>query len=669
MNRKKIKLSILIRTAILFIVAVVASGYLSSGIVKRIIIKYAVRQGEDLAVTVATAVKTVVGTTGGYDALLEDEAYRDRIHNVCRYICESCTVQNLYIYSIDENERKHYIVIASSDDEDDRKMNEEYGFGSPSTRPIYQAEKDILNGNIEGGHEFVENDYGGVYMYVIPVIGDDGNIICFIGEDFSLRRILDISEQDARMIYMIRVLFVSLIFIFSLILMRQVVIKPIQNLSIEMRNYVKDRENSRERRKRRRYFEDEISDIEDSFDEMTADISGYLSDIEQLTKDRVQNQTQLDIARKIQCGIVPEEYILPGDGYDIYGFEKPARSVGGDFYDVFEIDPEKVCIIVGDISGKGISAALFMVMVKTELREKLKAGRGLADALMDVNRDICMANPENMFATVFVSVLDSKTGHLTYANAGHNQPLILCGEPYFLPVKTGTAMGLFDDIEIYEEEIQLRSGEGILIYTDGITEAINVDKCLFGEERLKTSVKDAYTAMGKDCSAVKLVKSVISAVSDHSGEEEQFDDITCTAAFFWKKDEMMTELKPDLESFSVIKNEILGALGNSDCTRTIIMVCEEIYANIVSYSGADEVSYSISRAGDTYSVTFLDNGIPFDPVNSELPDKEIDELDTGGMGIKLARLYSREMIYQRADDRNRLTMKFGLQGDPERPPE
>ena len=637
MNRKKIKLSILVRTAILFIVAVVASGYLSSGIVKRIIIKYAVRQGEDLAVTVATAVKTVVGSTGGYDALLEDEAYRDRIHNVCRYICESCTVQNLYIYSIDENERKHYIVIASSDDEDDRKMNEEYGFGSPSTRPIYQAEKDILNGNIEG--------------------------------DFSLRRILDISEQDARMIYMIRVLFVSLIFVFSLILMRQVVINPIQNLSIEMRNYVKDRENSRERRKRRRYFEDEISDIEDSFDEMTADISGYLSDIEQLTKDRVQNQTQLDIARKIQCGIVPEEYILPGDGYDIYGFEKPARSVGGDFYDVFEIDPEKVCIIVGDISGKGISAALFMVMVKTELREKLKAGRGLADALMDVNRDICMANPENMFATVFVSVLDTKTGFLTYANAGHNQPLILCGEPYFLPVKTGTAMGLFDDIEIYEEEIQLRSGEGILIYTDGITEAIDGDKCLFGEERLKASAKDAYTAMGEDCSAVKLAKCVISAVSDHSGEEEQFDDITCTAAFFRKKDEVMTELKPDLESFSVIKNEILGALGNSDCTRTIIMVCEEIYANIVSYSGADEVSYSISRAGDTYSVTFLDNGIPFDPVNSELPDKEIDELDTGGMGIKLARLYSREMIYQRADDRNRLTMKFGLQGDPERPPE
>ena len=131
----------------------------------------------------------------------------------------------------------------------------------------------------------------------------------------------------------------------------------------------------------------------------------------------------------------------------------------------------------------------------------------------------------------------------------------------------------------------------------------------------------------------------------------------------------MTELKPELESFSVIKNEILGALGNSDCTRTIIMVCEEIYANIVSYSGADEVSYSISRAGDTYAVTFLDNGIPFDPVNSELPDKEIDELDTGGMGIKLARLYSREMIYQRADDRNRLTMKFGLQGEPWHLPE
>lgn len=120
----------------------------------------------------------------------------------------------------------------------------------------------------------------------------------------------------------------------------------------------------------------------------------------------------------------------------------------------------------------------------------------------------------------------------------------------------------------------------------------------------------------------------------------------------------MRKISPEIGSFSLISKEILDSLGNNATSRNIIMVCEEIFTNIVNYSGADEVFYSICRSGDIYSITFTDNGVPFDPSTSDIPDKPVDELDTGGMGIKLARMYSREMEYQRENDRNHLTLKF-----------
>ncbi|MBQ9442699.1 MAG: SpoIIE family protein phosphatase [Lachnospiraceae bacterium] len=668
MNKKKPKLSILFRIVLMVILALIASTIITSGLVNRIVMDYATRQGEDLAQTTAAALKTVIASTEGYDALAEDASYREKIHKVCRYFCETCAIQNLYIYTIDENRKKHIIVIASADDEDDRELNEVYGFGSDRSRPLFQVEKDILDGNTEadnnpdtdGDYEYIINEYGNLFTYVIPVRDDDGEIYCFIGVDFTARRITDIADEDFRMLYAIRIVFALSIFLILIILLRRLVTKPIQNLSKEMRSYVRDREYSRKRRVRRTIFDDEVTDIEASFNEMVEDISGYLGDIENLTRERIQNQTQFEIARSIQCGIIPDEYTLSGAGYDISGVEKPAKEVGGDFYDIFRTDEGRICVVVGDISGKGLYAALFMVLVKTELREKLKAGKGLAVSLMEVNRDICLANTANMFATIFVSLLDTKTGRLTYANAGHNRPLLICSEPHYIDVNSGTAIGLFDDIEITEDEIELKSGEGLMIYSDGVTEAIDKDKVLFGEERLSAAVKESLAAMESGRNSMTPVKNVISAVSEHSKDMEQFDDITCAAVCYMGSEQETETLSPEIASFSHIRNTVLGSLGNNKTSRNIILVCEEIFTNIISYSGADNLHYFIYRSGNTYAVTFSDNGIPFDPVNSPLPEKDFDELDTGGMGIKLARLKSREMTYHRENGRNHLTLKFDL---------
>ena len=376
--------------------------------------------------------------------------------------------------------------------------------------------------------------------------------------------------------------------------------------------------------------------------------------------DKAQSQTQLDVARKIQEGIVPGEYGLYSPGYEIFGCAHPAKEVGGDFYDVFKLDENRICTVVGDVSGKGISAALFMVMVKTSIREIIKAGGGIAEALNRVNDDICHSNPENMFATVFAAVLDTESGLVRFANAGHNPPLIVRDRSEYIEPDPGMALGLFEGADITEEEIRLFDGDAMIIYTDGVTEAVNSGKEQYGEERLRAVAENISIGGESINTAGELVNEIVRSVNTFAGEEEQFDDITCVALLFSARG-ASHDLNPDIASFRAVKQTMLSALGNNDHSREMILACEEIFANIVSYSGADKVSFSCRMDSYTYTVVFSDNGVPFDPVGGELKEKDFEELDTGGMGIMIARMNSREMSYVRNDGWNILTMNFDIE--------
>ena len=460
--------------------------------------------------------------------------------------------------------------------------------------------------------------------------------------------------------YMIQdMVIIVIFFIIVMIFLRRSVILPVAYLSERMKGFVKDRD-SKKAELPFRFFDDEITDIEESFDKMAGDITGYLQDIESYAAERAANNAQLDVAKRIQGGIVPLEFSLSGNGYEVYGCEHPARDVGGDFYDIFRLDDDHICVVVGDISGKGVSAALFMVMVKTAIRERIKSGSSLAEALNHVNHEIVLSNPENMFATVFAMILNTLTGVLTYANAGHNPPVRINGFPGFLDMQRGMALGIFDDAGIVDEEILLNDGEGILIYTDGITEAVDKNKVQYGEETLLSKINEIYGGKAGSGLSRVLVNNIVGSVKDHAEGLEQFDDITCTALIFNKNERR--DLSPDIESFALVKQTMLDSLGDNDNTRMMILACEEIFANIVNYSGAENVRFSCERRGDVYLVTFSDNGIEFDPVKATVKNKEFEELDTGGMGIMLARNNSKEMIYNRVDGRNMLTLMFEITG-------
>ena len=257
--------------------------------------------------------------------------------------------------------------------------------------------------------------------------------------------------------------------------------------------------------------------------------------------------------------------------------------------------------------------------------------------------------------TVFALCMNTRTGVVRFANAGHNPPVLLSGTPTMLEMDTGIALGFVQDSGIIEEELKLKPGEGILIYTDGITEAINAEKKQYGEVRLRESVNHSFTGNGGRYDARILVSDIAGSVRRFSGKKEQFDDITCCAVVYKDCEE---ELAPDMASFSAVKQTLTASFGNSEKTKKWILACEEIYANIVEYSGADSVSFAFERTGEICAVTFTDNGTAFDPVKAVIHMKDPEDLDTGGMGIMIARNLSREILYNRIGERNILTLRF-----------
>ena len=187
-----------------------------------------------------------------------------------------------------------------------------------------------------------------------------------------LQHILEESKRNLYFIAGLVILVFSIALISSLILMRKSIFVPVRSLSKSMRSFTKSIDSPVPKRKTN--FSDEITDMESSFYEMTENMREYVDEIKTLTSDKVQVETQLDVARRIQSGLIPMEHFVLGDGCEIYGIEKPARAVGGDFYDIFRLDSDRICVVVGDISGKGVSAALFMVMVKTGIRGHRRSG-------------------------------------------------------------------------------------------------------------------------------------------------------------------------------------------------------------------------------------------------------------------------------------------------------
>lgn len=273
--------------------------------------------------------------------------------------------------------------------------------------------------------------------------------------------------------------------------------------------------------------QDEVGALAGGFKQMQSALKEYIAKLTETTAIKEHIESELKIAHDIQASIVPRIFPpFPGrKEFDIYALLEPAKEVGGDFYDFFFIDNDNLCVLIGDVSGKGVPAALFMAMAKTLMKATAKENSAPDIILDKVNKEILCNNDSSMFITIFCAMLNVKTGTLSYVNAGHNPPLVMrkSKEAQFLSGPGGVAIGIAEEAVFRKGEITLAAGDTLYMYTDGVTEAVNVKNELFSEEKLRSQLN----ILGRQNKSVKeIVHELLKNVQSFSSGMPQSDDIT-----------------------------------------------------------------------------------------------------------------------------------------------
>ncbi|MBR3456919.1 MAG: SpoIIE family protein phosphatase, partial [Selenomonadaceae bacterium] len=293
---------------------------------------------------------------------------------------------------------------------------------------------------------------------------------------------------------------------------------------------------------------DEIEELADAVNNMTDDLKAYMRHLATAVAEKERISTELSLARGIQEGMLPHTFPAFPDRkeIDLYASMSPAKEVGGDFYDFYSLDDHRIAITIADVSGKGIGAALFMVIAKTILKneavamERGSAGGEMewAQVLAETNHQLCESNEEMMFVTVFFGVLDTWTGEFAYVNGGHNPPLVgrrngtRMDWQYLQWGEKSRALGAFDGLEYEMRKLALMPGDMLFLYTDGVTEAVNEAQKLYSEERLQRVLNELATPAS---SAQEIIAGIHADIDAYANGAEQFDDITMLVVRFGGK--------------------------------------------------------------------------------------------------------------------------------------
>lgn len=276
---------------------------------------------------------------------------------------------------------------------------------------------------------------------------------------------------------------------------------------------------------------DEIGELSSAFNKMTGDLKEYIQNLSAVTAEKERIGAELNVATQIQASMLP--CIFPAfpnrKEFDVYATMLPAKEVGGDFYDFFLVDEEHLAVVIADVSGKGVPAALFMVIAKTLIKNHAQLKHSPSDVFTQTNAQLCEGNEAGMFVTAFMGILDLATGEFTYANAGHNPPCIrrAGGDFQFLKLRAGFVLAGMEEMKYVENTITLSKGDMLYLYTDGVTEATNSHGELFSDPRLLDSLNRHQNDKLED-----LLKEVKYDIDGFVKEAPQFDDITMLALLF-----------------------------------------------------------------------------------------------------------------------------------------
>lgn len=405
----------------------------------------------------------------------------------------------------------------------------------------------------------------------------------------------------------------------------------------------------------------------EEFASLSDDINQTVGTLKHYIKEAAARiDKELEFAKQIQYSALPSVFPpYPNrKDFDIYAQMITAKEVGGDFYDFYMLGDSTIAFLVADVSGKGIPAAMFMMQAKTIIKDLAESGMELNEVFTKANNKLCENNDAGMFVTAWMGSLDLKTGLLKFVNAGHNPPLVkrADGKFEYLKVRGGMVLAGMNGIKYRQNEIQLMPSDKIYLYTDGVTEATNKDTELYGEERLIKTVNQNISAnLDKLCEAVKK------DVDDFVSGAPQFDDITMLAVElkFIKGSNSITVFADDnsikpVNEFAEALTERLSVVPK--IANKVSIAIDEIYSNIINYSGAEATTISYSIKDRKLYITFTDDGIPYNPLKAEEPDITLpaEERKIGGLGIFMVKKMTESMEYNYENDKNVLRLVIAL---------
>ena len=403
----------------------------------------------------------------------------------------------------------------------------------------------------------------------------------------------------------------------------------------------------------------EFASLSDDINETVDTLKDYIA------QAAAKVDEELRVAKTIQRSALPT--LFPDDNrFELYANMLAAKDVGGDFYDFYYVGGEdKVAFLIADVSGKGIPAAMFMMSAKSVIKSIVESGATPGVAFTKANEKLCADNSAEMFVTAWLGIMDLNTGHVIYANAGHNPPVLKNedGSLEYLKSRPGFVLAGMEGVQYKDFELDLAEGQSITLYTDGVTEATNINNELFGEDRLIEAIKDSGNMnMRYTC---KLVKK---KVDKFVGEASQFDDITMLG--IKRKTDVdragkivVTPSRESVEEITAFFDRFVetNEVPMKAATKIMVMV-DEIYSNIVNYSGATVAVVTAEYDKGKVIMSFQDNGVAYDPLAKEDPDVTLSAEDRsiGGLGIYMVKQMAEDVKYTRNQGKNILDVALDV---------
>ncbi|MBQ8052292.1 MAG: PP2C family protein-serine/threonine phosphatase [Lachnospiraceae bacterium] len=464
-----------------------------------------------------------------YLAGQQEEEY-NRTKRILNAYCTRMSVSLVYVIDVDQSDYGRFVSVFNAVDNsvDDSNYKEwERGYQRETTNENYRsAYKDIYEG--ESPYEIIYrfNPGPGLHQHItmiVPVKNSEGKVAALLCVQRPISELASAIGSFVTYIVIAALILSVIVVQFLARFLRKWVVGPIRTISNEATRFARENTKGKELGDVSKY--EEIYNLSRSIDKMETDMVKYVDNLTLVTAERERIGTELSFAKQIQYSSLPTKFpAFPDRGeFDVYAYMRPAKEVGGDFYNFILVDNDHLAMWIGDVSDKGVPAALFMMAINIMISLRTSMGGTPAQIMEHVNDRVCEHNGENLFVTIWLGILEISTGKLTFVNAGHEDPAVCHKDGEFELYKTrhNIAVGIEPGMVYKDYELQLGKGDKIFIYTDGVPEATDPYDKLFSTDRMTQALNEC-----RDGSPQELLENINKRVKEFVGDRTQFDDLT-----------------------------------------------------------------------------------------------------------------------------------------------